>query len=292
MAPTELSVIIQGESGTGKEHVARAIHRQSKRAGKTFAALDCGALSGELAASELFGHVKGAFTGATADKTGQFEAAGGGTLFLDEVGNLDYSVQVKLLRAIQERVIQPVGSTQVIPVDVRILTATNDDVQNSVKKGGFREDLYHRLNEFKINVPPLRSRGDDLLVFTAHFVKTANSELERNVVSLSPEVMAVFRRYDWPGNLRELKNVIRRMVLLTPGDVAGIGSLPEEMMQSVSQPASLQADSGLRAMNEANEKALIIETLASVKYNKTLAAKLLNIDRKTLYSKIEKYQIR
>jgi two-component system response regulator HydG len=292
VAPTDMSVIIQGESGTGKEHVARAIHDQSKRASKPFVALDCGALSGELAASEMFGHVKGAFTGAFDDKKGQFEAANGGTIFLDEVGNLSYTVQVKLLRALQERIIQPVGSTRVVPVDVRILTATNDDLVSSVSRGEFREDLYHRLNEFKIQLPPLRARGKDLLLFVAYFIKIANSDLHRNVKALSPEVLEIFQAYDWPGNLRELKNVIKRMVLLSPGEIADIDSLPEEMIFSISKPKSATANSDIKALNEANERALITATLAKVKYNKTLAAKLLNIDRKTLYSKIDKYNIK
>lgn len=291
VAPTEMSVIIQGESGTGKEHVARAIHDQSKRASKPFVALDCGALSGELAASELFGHVKGAFTGAMDDKKGQFEAANGGTIFLDEVGNLSYAVQVKLLRAVQERLIQPVGSTKVIPVDVRILTATNEDLISSVGQGDFREDLYHRLNEFKIQLPPLRAREKDLLIFIEHFIKMANSDLDRSVKGLSPEVLEIFQAYDWPGNLRELKNVIRRIVLLSRGELAGIEALPEEMMLSIIKPKISSGNSDIKALNEANEKALITATLVQVKYNKSLAAKLLNIDRKTLYSKIDKYNI-
>lgn len=291
VAPTDMSVIIQGESGTGKEHVARTIHDQSKRRERPFVALDCGALSAELAASELFGHVKGAFTGAINDKTGQFEVANGGTLFLDEVGNLSYSVQMKLLRAVQERLIQPVGSTRLIQTDVRIITATNDDLLANVSQGTFREDLYHRLNEFKIQLPPLRSRGKDLLLFAKHFIRKANTELDRQVKRLSPEALEVFQRYDWPGNLRELKNVVKRMVLLSPEAVAGIESLPEEMILSVNKPVSQGSNTDIKATNEANERALIIETLAKVKYNKTLAAKLLNIDRKTLYSKIDKYNI-
>ncbi len=291
VAPTDMSVIIQGESGTGKEHVARAIHDQSKRAGKPFIALDCGALSGDLASSELFGHVKGSFTGALTDKTGQFEAADGGTIFLDEVGNLNYSVQMKLLRAVQERLIQPVGSVRSIPVDVRIIAATNDDLLNSVSEGSFREDLYHRLNEFKILIPALRNRGNDLMLFAEHFIASANRELDRKVESLSPEVTEIFLSYDWPGNLRELKNVIKRMVLLTTGEIAGLEALPEEMMLSLGKPRVTPPGTDIKAINEANERALIASTLAKVKYNKTLAAKLLNIDRKTLYSKIEKYNI-
>jgi two-component system response regulator HydG len=290
VAPTDMSVIIQGESGTGKEYAARTLHAQSKRSTKPFVAIDCGALSKDLAASELFGHVKGAFTGAVNDKKGQFEVAEGGTLFLDEVGNLSYEVQVKLLRALQERVIQPLGSTKKIPVNVRIITATNDDLLNSIQNGEFREDLYHRLNEFKILLPALRDRGKDLELFIGHFIKLSNTELDRNVQKLSQPVKDLLLQYDWPGNLRELKNVIKRMVLLTPTDTAGIESLPDEMILAINQTPK-PGGSDLKAINESNEKALILETLIKVKYNKSKAAKLLNIDRKTLYSKMERYEI-
>jgi two-component system response regulator HydG len=290
VAPTDISVIIQGESGTGKEYAARTLHQQSKRAGQPFVAIDCGALSKDLAASELFGHVKGAFTGALTDKKGQFEAANGGTLFLDEIGNLSYEVQVKLLRALQERVVQPLGSTKTIPVDVRIVAATNDDLLTSVTNGSFREDLYHRINEFKIQLPALRNRGKDLDLFIDHFVELSNKELGRQVKKISEDAKQVLNQYDWPGNLRELKNVIKRMVLLSPGETAGLEALPDEMMLAINQ-APKPSGSNLKAINEANEKALIQETLVKVKYNKSQAAKLLNIDRKTLYSKMERYEI-
>src|SRR5690606_8629312 len=189
VAPTDITVILQGESGTGKEYVARTIHQLSRRAGKPIVAVDCGALSKELASNELFGHVKGAFTGALMDKKGQFEAATGGTLFLDEVGNLSYEVQVKLLRALQEKVIQPVGGNTSVKTDVRIIAATNDDLQQSVENGSFREDLYHRLNEFKIDVPSLRERGaGDFNLFLNHFISQAEAELGRDIPDLSPEV--------------------------------------------------------------------------------------------------------
>ncbi|MGY4385312.1 two-component system response regulator HydG [Pedobacter sp. UYP24] len=290
VAPTDMSVMIQGESGTGKEYAARALHIQSKRKDKPFVAIDCGTLSKELAASELFGHSKGAFTGAINDKKGQFEAANGGTLFLDEVGNLSYEVQIKLLRALQEKTIQPLGTTKNIKVDVRVVTATNDDLKNSVSKGIFREDLYHRMNEFKIQIPALREREKDLEIFIKHFIKQANMELGREVRTIAPEATDILIRYDWPGNLRELKNVIKRMVLLTPTETAGLLSLPEEMIIAVNMD---QKPSGtdLKAINEVNEKSLILETLVKVKYNKSKAAKLLNIDRKTLYSKMERYEI-
>lgn len=291
VAPTDMSVIIQGESGTGKEFAARTLHQQSRRADKPFVAIDCGALSKDLAASELFGHVKGAFTGALNDKKGQFEAANGGTLFLDEVGNLSYEVQIKLLRALQERVIQPLGSTKQVAVDVRIVAATNDDLLNSISCGEFREDLYHRLNEFKIQLPALRDRGGDLELFINHFITLSNRDLDRNVKSVSAEAKSLLLNYDWPGNLRELSNVIKRMVLLTPGDVAQVSALPDEMMISVNQQTLPGSSSDLKAVNEQNEKTLIAETLIKAKHNKSKAAKMLNIDRKTLYAKMERYGI-
>ncbi|RZL62288.1 MAG: sigma-54-dependent Fis family transcriptional regulator, partial [Pedobacter sp.] len=247
--------------------------------------------SKDLAASELFGHVKGAFTGALNDKKGQFETANGGTLFLDEVGNLSYEVQIKLLRALQERVIQPLGSTKQIAVDVRIVTATNDDLLNSISGGEFREDLYHRLNEFKIQLPALRDRGGDLELFINHFIGLSNRDLDRNVKSISAEAKSLLLNYDWPGNLRELSNVIKRMVLLTPGDVAQVSALPDEMMLAVNQQTLPGSSSDLKAVNEQNEKTLIAETLIKAKHNKSKAAKMLNIDRKTLYAKMEKYGI-
>ena len=289
IAPTDMSVLIQGESGTGKEYVARMIHSQSKRASKSFVAIDCGALSKELAASELFGHVKGAFTGAIADKKGVFEYAEGGTLFLDEVGNLSYDVQVKLLRALQEKVIQPVGSNKQIPVNVRIITATNDDLLHSVSNDGFRQDLYHRINEFKIQLSPLRQRSSDIDIFIKHFVQLANAELDRKVVRISSEANDILHRYEWPGNLRELKNVIKRMVLLSHGEIAEVDTLPDEMLFSVNNGLTSIKDTDLKAQNEVNEKKLIQKTLQDVNYNKSKAAKLLNIDRKTLYSKMERY---
>lgn len=290
VAPTDMSIIIEGESGTGKEFAARSIHKQSKRSNKPFMAIDCGALSKELAASELFGHEKGAFTGAQTDKRGVFEAANGGTLFLDEVGNLSYDVQVKLLRAIQERVVQPVGSNKQINVDVRILAATNEDLQKNVTNGKFREDLYHRLNEFKIFVPPLRERDSDVKEFVKHFISEANNDLNRKVENLAPDVWRVIETYDWPGNLRELKNVVRRLVLLTPGDVAGKSSLPEEMFMTLNRSTTAPGKD-LKALQENTEKELITRTLEEVKYNKSKAARMLNIDRKTLYSKMERYGI-
>jgi two-component system response regulator HydG len=295
VAPTSMSVIIEGESGTGKEYVARSIHQLGARANAPFVAVDCGALSKELAASELFGHIKGAFTGAVQDKTGQFEAAHGGTLFLDEVGNLSYEVQIKLLRAIQERIISPIGSNKEVRVDVRIITATNDDLSDSVRRGSFREDLFHRLNEFMLKVPALRERAVDLDEFLDFFREGANQELGKNVLGFEPEVMNFFRSYDWPGNLRELKNVVKRAVLLTTGEWVSIEALPSEMITS-SRPATEKKVAvpqvyDLKALQETQEKEMIVKTLHEVRYNKSKAARILNIDRKTLYLKMEKYNI-
>lgn len=290
VAPTDMSIIIQGESGTGKEQVARTIHRLSKRANANFVAIDCGALSNDLAGSELFGHIKGAFTGALQDKKGQFELANGGTLFLDEVGNLSYEIQVKLLRALQEREVQPLGSGKNIKVNVRIITATNDDLVTSVKNGNFREDLYHRLNEFKILLPSLQQRKEDLHLFINHFIAQANKELNKKVKKLSPEVKEITYKYDWPGNLRELKNIIKRAVLLTHGDEISLVALPQEMMLAIEMMQNSDPHD-LKAIQADNEKDMILKTLQEVKYNKTKAAKLLNIDRKTLYYKMAKYNI-
>lgn len=291
VAPTNMSVIIQGESGTGKEQVARAIHQGSKRSTGPFVAIDCGALSAELAAGELFGHLKGAFTGALADKTGQFVAANGGTLFLDEVGNLNYEVQVKLLRALQEREVQPVGSNKKIQVDVRIITATNDDLLASVQNGQFREDLYHRLNEFKILLAPLYKRGADLHLFINHFIAQANTELHKEITGLAPDVKTLFEQYEWPGNLRELRNIVKRAVLLAKGPQITMDTLPAEMVAGARAERTAPTGPDLKLAQAQTEKELIMRTLEEVRYNKSKAARLLNIDRKTLYYKMDKYGI-
>jgi len=290
VAPTNLSVIIQGDSGTGKEFVARQIHRASKRSNKPFVAIDCGALPRELAASEFFGHIKGSFTGAIADKVGQFEVANGGTLFLDEIGNLPYDVQVNLLRAIQERKIKRIGSSKEIPVDVRIIVATNEDLLDMVNRGTFREDLYHRLNEFTIRVAPLAERKDDLMVYAQRFLKNANREMGKCIQDFSPEAIDAMLQYSWPGNLRELKNAIRRAVLLEQTNTITAESLPSEIASPSHRNGTRKTDD-LKNTKEKAEQELILSTLEKVKYNKTKAAKLLNIDRKTLYNKLKQYGI-
>ena len=280
VAPTHLSVLIRGESGTGKEYTARMIHDNSQRKQAPFVAVDCGSLSKELAPSELFGHLKGSFTSAIADKKGVFEQAGGGTVFLDEVGNLSYEVQVQLLRAIQERKIRPVGSATDIKIDVRVIVATNENLETAISEGRFREDLYHRLNEFTLIVPPLRERKEDIVLFANSFLSEANKELERNVERFSEESMSILKQYRWPGNLRELRNVIRRTVLFTKGTEITPDLLPE-FIQSPIQTEQI--------LLPADEREQIAKALKITKGNKTKAANLLNIDRKTLYNKMHQY---
>jgi two-component system, NtrC family, response regulator HydG len=296
VASTEISVIIQGESGTGKEYIARKIHEKSKRRDKPFIAVDCGSLSKDLAGSEFFGHIKGSFTGAIQDKTGQFEAANHGTIFLDEIGNLSYDIQIKLLRAIQERQIRRIGSNKYIPVDVRILAATNDDLIEEVKRGNFREDLFHRLNEFSIQVPPLRERKEDIRLFVKHFLDRANKELGRSVNEIPDNLMQIFLNYAWPGNIREIKNVIKRGVLLSKGNELDKNALPREIVYSSvvsSSPVNENETevSYLKSQTGKTEKEIIIATLQKARYNKSKAAKLLNIDRRTLYNKLKLYGI-
>lgn len=292
VAPTNLSVIIQGDSGTGKEYVARRIHEQSKRSTKPFVAIDCGALPKDLAASEFFGHIKGSFTGAISDKVGQFELANGGTLFLDEIGNLPYGVQVNLLRAIQERKIKSIGGNKEIPVDVRIIVASNENLLQMVNRGEFREDLFHRLNEFTIRVAPIHERPEDLLIFANRFLEMANGELGKSVTGFSNEVIDVLMRYTWPGNLREIKNIIRRAVLLEQSALITTNSLPSEIVEvPLNGHLENNEPENLKEMKEKAEYELIVATLEKVRYNKSKAAKLLDIDRKTLYNKMNQYGI-
>ena len=291
VAPTTMSVIIEGESGTGKEYIAQQIHNQSERSSNPFVAVDCGSLSRELAPSEMFGHIKGAFTGALNNKAGQFQEANGGTIFLDEIGNLTYDIQVQLLRAIQERKIRKVGDVTDIDIDVRIIVATNEDLKQQVLKGNFREDLYHRLNEFRIQVPPLRNRGNDIVLFANHFLARANQQLEKEVKGFSSEVLGIFKRYSWPGNLRELKNIVKRAVLLTKGELIDTGSIPFEMLEMIGPENGNYSPFDLKEQNQLRERELIIKLLRETRFNKAKTARLLNIDRKTLYIKIEKYSI-
>jgi two-component system response regulator HydG len=294
IAPSEISVIISGETGTGKEYVAQSIHRLSKRGNFPFIAIDCGALPRELAGSELFGHMKGSFTGAIADKQGSFEMADGGTIFLGEIGNLSYENQVKLLRVIQERKIKRIGATKDTSIDVRIIAATNENLTKSVKDGAFREDLYHRLNEFKIQLTPLRERKDDILFYSLFFLQKANHSLSKEVDSFSDEVEKILTQYYWHGNLRELNNVIRRAVLLTEGDVVLVDSLPHEIVHTggVNGDGEMLENVGLlKSIAWTAERQAIVDMLEKVNYNKSKASELLNIDRKTLYNKLKLYNI-
>lgn len=284
VAPTRMSVLILGESGTGKEYAARLIHDCSDRKQKPFIAVDCGSLAKELAPSELFGHLKGSFTSAITNKTGVFELAHGGTVFLDEVGNLPYEVQVQLLRALQEQKIRPVGSATDIDIDVRIVAATNEDLEKAIAEGRFRMDLYHRLNEFSIEVPSLRERPEDLELFARHFMAEANRELNKQLKGFEKGALAKLQQYQWPGNLRELRNVVRRAALFAEGEMIRTEDLPVLNNPAATQPAA----TGLRPDNE---REMILQTLEKTRGNKTEAAKLLQIDRKTLYNKMHLLKI-
>lgn len=319
VAPTNYSVIIYGETGSGKEAIANEIHRHSKRANEPFIAIDCGALSKDLAASELFGHEKGSFTGALNQKVGSFELANGGTIFLDEIANLSYEVQVSLLRVVQERKMRRVGGVKDIELEVRILVASNEKLWNATQSGKFREDLYHRFNEFSIEIPPLRERREDIMHFANHFLRITNKELEKNVTGFSPDVINTFNNYVWYGNLRELRNVVKRAVLLTDGDTVELKSLPFEITnyeklnelipnqstvsatasenlqpsaaQTVNTPKNRSGDLSLKSASIDAEYETILSALKQVNFNKSKAAKLMKIDRKTLYNKIKEYQL-
>ncbi len=299
VAPTNMSVIIGGETGSGKEYIARFIHENSLRKDKPFVAVDCGAIPKDLANSVLFGHVKGSFTGAISDKDGVFQKAHGGTLFLDEIGNLSYDVQQKLLRAIQERVVSRLGDDKIIQNDIRIITASNDNLLSEVQENTFREDLYHRLNEFKIEIPPLRERPEDIHVFVNHFISMANLELNRQIQGLTPEAKKIIMDYPWYGNLRELKNVVKRAVLMAEDEMIDQFCFPEEIISpvNISKPdiaetVEIRTDSKLKNASYEIEKQLIIKTIREAGFNKSKAARILNIDRKTLYNKLKLYDIK
>lgn len=285
VAPTNMSVLINGASGTGKEYVAHRIHQLSKRSNKPFIAIDCGSIPKELAASEFFGHVKGSFTGALTDKTGAFVAAAGGTLFLDEIGNLSYEVQIQLLRALQERKIRPVGSNQEITVDVRLVSATNENLEQAIERGVFREDLYHRINEFTLRMPDLKERQEDILLFANFFLDQANRELDKQLIGFDDKASRMMLDYHWPGNLRQMKNIVKRATLLAQGRFITTAELGEELNENIPAPSSI----ALR--NEETEKERILEALRLTGHNKSKAAQLLNIDRKTLYNKLKLYSI-
>lgn len=325
VAPTSFSVLIYGESGAGKESVARMIHEKSPRKNKPFVSMDCGAISRDLANSELFGHEKGSFTGAISAKTGHFELANGGTLFFDEIANLPYDVQVSLLRVIQERKLKRIGGTREIPIDVRIVVASNEILTNACAKGKFREDLYHRFNEFNINLPSLRERKEDILVFARLFLQDTARELNKTIEGFSTEVEQLLIQYPWFGNVRELKNVIKRATLLTEGQLVQAQALPFEIafhgrlsleeesgesetkVHQYSLPASaapsdehipapisnhpIPEHTDLKTAAQKAEYHRIMQALQQVKYNKSKTAAILGIDRKTLYNKLKLYNI-
>ena len=284
VAPTPMAVLINGASGTGKEYVAKRIHQLSKRSDKSFVAIDCGSIPKELAASEFFGHVKGSFTGSITDKVGAFVEANGGTLFLDEVGNLSYDVQVQLLRALQERRIRPVGAVKEIEVDVRVVCATNENLIEAIENGTFREDLYHRINEFTLRMPSLQERREDIMLFANFFLDHANRELGREIVGFDSEAAMLLNEYSWPGNLRQLKNVVKRATLLAKGTFITAGELD--------LPLSVQGGNNVLPLyDKDNEKKRILDALQRTGNNKSKAAVLLGIDRKTLYNKLKLYGV-
>ena len=287
VAPTNMSVLINGASGTGKEYVAHRIHQLSKRADKPFIAIDCGSIPKELAASEFFGHIKGSFTGALTDKTGAFVAANGGTIFLDEIGNLSYEVQIQLLRALQERRIRPVSSNQEIAVDIRLVSATNENLEQAIEKGTFREDLYHRINEFTLQMPTLKERGEDILLFANFFLDQANKELDKQLIGFDAKASQALLNYHWPGNLRQMKNIVKRATLLAQGSFI----TPMDLGTEILATSLSYHSSNIALKNEETEKQHILEALRQTGNNKSRAAQLLNIDRKTLYNKLKLYGI-
>lgn len=304
VSPTNYSVILYGETGTGKEVIARTIHIKSSRSHQPFVAIDCGAISKELAGSALFGHVKGAFTGALYEKEGHFELANNGTIFLDEIGNLSAEVQATLLRVIQEKKIKKVGGTKEIDIDIRIIVASNENLKDSYKNGKFREDLYHRFNEFTINVPALRNRREDIPTFAAFFLEKSNNELGKKIEGFDREVMEIFLKYSWPGNLREFRNVVRRAVLLSASGTVSVDTLPpeitsphkfyvshSEVFSAVEENSAIQKkDFDLKDAACKAEYETIMNVLKNVNFNKSRAAEILKIDRKTLYNKIKNFE--
>ncbi len=309
VGPTNYSVIIEGETGTGKESLARMIHNESPRRSKPFIAIDCGSISKEISGSELFGHEKGAFTGAISKKTGFFELAEGGTIFLDEIANLSLETQMALLRALQEKVIRKIGGVNEIPVDVRIIAATNEDLRKKSESSGFRDDLFFRLSEFVLKVPALRNRLDDLPLFIDYFLENTAIELDRKKPQLSQQVREYFTTYHWPGNIRELKNVIRRACLFVAKDnIIYTDALPSSLLENLyfgeleeravledhqysKNRLKINESSDLKSTAIHAESKKIMEVLNKVHFNKTKAAEILNIHRKTLYTKLKMMNI-
>jgi DNA-binding NtrC family response regulator len=293
VAPTSATVLILGESGSGKELIARSIHGLSQRSGKQLTVLNCGAIPMSLVESELFGHEKGAFTDAREIHQGAFEQANGGTLFLDEIGELPLEAQVKLLRALENRTITRIGSKKTIAVDIRIIAATNRNLEEKVRQGVFRLDLFYRLNIFTIQVPPLRERRDDIPLLIDHFLDKYNSMLDVAITGLTRQAISKLTQYEWPGNIRDLENAVQSAMILTQHGLIDVEQLP---MRVRGYPVSIEAEliekdetSIIRKANSTVEKNLIEETLKHYGYNRTLTAEALNISRKTLFNKMKKY---
>jgi two-component system response regulator AtoC len=292
VAPTKSAVLITGETGTGKELVARAIHNRSPRAQKLFVPLNCAAIPAELLESELFGHARGAFTGAQAARVGKFEIADGGTLFLDEIGDMPYALQAKLLRVLQEGIIEPVGTNRRVPVDVRVLSSTNRDLAAGMQAGTFREDLFYRLNVFQVHVPPLRERKDDIRPLFESFLRRFAAELGRSDFRLAADASAVLEAYDWPGNVRELQNTVERAVVLAPStdlDARFVRSLLPAQVEASDEPAL--DESGLDGAVAQLERKIILRTLAESDDNKAEAARRLGVSERTLWYKLKKYRL-
>jgi two-component system response regulator HydG len=286
VAPTDATVLIQGESGTGKELVARAIHRQSPRRDKPFVVINCSAYPSTLLESELFGHEKGAFTGASRRRSGRFEQAHGGTVFLDEIGEISPAAQIKLLRVLQSQKFERIGGEQTLAVDVRILAATNKNLLDQVKDGKFREDLFYRLNVIPVELPPLRDRQNDIPILARHFLKRFSQKQGKGVTEFDGETMRVLLSYGWPGNVRELENTVEHAVVLAKGKAVEVVDLPGAL---IDRPAAdTQAPDKTIVRNEAR---LLREVLEECNWNKTVAATRLGISRSTLYEKIKKYQL-
>ena len=292
VAPTNISVLIEGKSGTGKELLAKAIHNNSKRAGKAFRPINCAGLTETLLESELFGHVKGAFTGAACDRKGLFEIADKGTLFLDEIGDMPLNMQAKLLRVIEDGVVTPVGSHKAIVVDVRVISATNHDLTKLIEEKKFRQDLYFRIKGVSITLPTLHNRTEDIPALIEYFLKEAVAEIGSEVTSITNAAQTILTNYDWQGNIRQLRNCIRTMVVMCERDKLDVQDIPLEISQRRQLPAGTQASTGLSgvSLNEL-EKYAIIDTLAKTGNNREKAAKILGIGERTLYRKIKEYHL-
>lgn len=290
VAPTEVTVLLEGESGTGKEKIANLIHENSQRKGRAFVKVNCGALTRSILESELFGVVKGAFTGADRDRAGLFEAAQGGTIFLDEIGEMDLESQVRLLRVIEEREVMRVGSTRAVPIDVRIIAATNRDLLEQVDTGEFREDLYYRLAVIRLKLPPLRERKEDIPLLFNYFVTEFNEKYSRSVTGLSPELLKFFENYDWPGNIRQFRNVLEGMVVMAREDVLELEDLPDNLSRTPrNKDVSDEIKPGISM--DRYEKAIIKKNLAHFGGNREQTAKALGISERTLYRKIKEYSL-